>query len=65
MDCDTCNVKLLIILPGKRLSLQSHRFRSEHGFIVSGGGLAVVKMQTGSSFAEGDVERFDDDFGRV
>jgi mannose-6-phosphate isomerase-like protein (cupin superfamily) len=32
-------VKRLLVNPGMRLSLQSHKFRSEHWFIVSGAGL--------------------------
>ena len=29
-------VKLVEVLPGKRLGLQSHRYRSEHWVVVSG-----------------------------
>lgn len=38
-------VKKLIVNPGKRLSLQSHRFRAEHWFIVSGQGIAELQGQ--------------------
>ena len=96
---DTCQVKKLVVHPGKRLSLQSHKFRSEHWFIVSGQGVAqldgveitvapgdsidvpvkskhriscdteaplvVIEVQTGSSFTEEDIVRYEDDFGRV
>jgi mannose-6-phosphate isomerase-like protein (cupin superfamily) len=92
-------VKKLIISPGKRISLQSHEFRAEHWFIVSGQGIAeldgkevevgpgksvevpmgskhriscgmaeplvFIEVQTGSSFAEDDIVRYEDDFGRV
>jgi mannose-6-phosphate isomerase-like protein (cupin superfamily) len=34
-------VKRITVLPGKRLSLQSHRFRSEHWHIVSGRALVT------------------------
>jgi mannose-6-phosphate isomerase-like protein (cupin superfamily) len=95
---ETCQVKKLVVNPGKRISLQSHKFRAEHWFIVSGYGtaelddkkievgpgdsidipigskhriscnsaepLALVEVQTGSSFAEDDIVRFEDDFGR-
>lgn len=91
-------VKKIVIHPGKRISLQSHRFRAEHWFIVSGQGLAeldgetislnpgdsvdisvgakhriasinncelvFIEVQTGESFMEDDIVRFDDDFGR-
>jgi mannose-6-phosphate isomerase-like protein (cupin superfamily) len=84
--------------PGKRISLQSHKFRAEHWFIVSGRGtaevdgkeigveqgdsidvpiglkhrisnyqekpLVFIEVQTGTSFAENDIVRFKDDFGR-
>lgn len=34
---------------------------------LSGGkaGLTIIEVQTGSSFSEDDIERFEDDFGRV
>jgi mannose-6-phosphate isomerase-like protein (cupin superfamily) len=91
-------VKRLVINPGKRISLQSHQFRAEHWFIVSGAGIAEVdgvattvkpgdsvdipvglkhriscsdivpltfiEVQTGTSFSETDITRFEDDFGR-
>ena len=95
----TFQVKKLVVHPGKRLSLQSHKFRAEHWYIVSGQGLAqldgeeivlkagdsidvpieakhriscisemelvFIEVQTGSSFDESDITRFDDDFGRL
>lgn len=96
---ETCQVKKLVVNPGKRISLQSHKFRAEHWFIVSGQGTAeldgkeieigpgdsidmpigskhriscgesgpliFIEVQTGSSFAEDDIVRYEDDFGRV
>jgi mannose-6-phosphate isomerase-like protein (cupin superfamily) len=96
---ETCQVKKLVVNPGKRISLQSHKFRAEHWFIVSGQGTAeldgvkievrpgdsidistgskhrmscgvstsliFIEVQTGSSFAEGDIVRYEDDFGRI
>jgi mannose-6-phosphate isomerase-like protein (cupin superfamily) len=38
----TCQVKKLAVNPGMRLSLQSHQFRAEHWFIVSGQGIALL-----------------------
>ena len=95
---ENCQVKKLVVNPGKRISLQSHKFRAEHWFIVSGQGIAEVdgkevvvgpsdsidvsvgskhriscssaeslvfiEVQTGSSFGEDDIVRFEDDFGR-
>jgi mannose-6-phosphate isomerase len=95
---ENCQVKQLVINPGKRISLQSHNFRAEHWFIVSGEGnahldgkeirvgpgnsldipigalhriscdevtpLVFIEVQTGSSFAEEDILRYEDDFGR-
>ena len=37
-----CKVKKIVVYPGKRLSLQRHRRRSEHWFIVQG--LASVTL---------------------
>ena len=93
-----CQVKRIEVSPGKRLSLQSHMFRAEHWFIVSGNGIAIigdqmkeitsgeaidipigvkhriaadetspvvfVEVQTGYSFEEDDIIRYEDDFGR-
>jgi mannose-6-phosphate isomerase len=94
-----CQVKKLVVYPGKRISLQSHKFRAEHWFIVSGKGtaeldgkeievgpgdsidvpigskhriscyesdpLVFIEVQTGSLFAEDDIVRYEDDFGRL
>ena len=96
---DRCQVKKLTVLKGKRISLQSHKFRAEHWFIVSGKGtaeldnmeisvkpgdsidvptgakhrisctsesdLVFIEVQTGSSFEENDIVRYEDDFGRL
>ena len=35
-------VKKLVVNPGMRLSLQSHKFQSEHWFIVSGSGFVQL-----------------------
>ena len=92
-------VKRIIVYPGKRLSLQSHRRRSEHWHVIKGecivtldynqiplkGGesvdipvgtihriensgnedLAFIEVQRGDYFGEDDIERIEDDFGRV
>lgn len=91
-------VKKLVVEEGKRLSLQSHEFRAEHWFVVSGIGVAeldgveinlspgqsidipigskhritctsgkqlvFIEIQTGFSFEESDIVRYEDDFGR-
>ena len=93
-----CQVKKLVVTPGKRLSLQSHEFRAEHWFVIQGQGIAqldgaeiilnpgdsidipieskhrissisevdlvFIEVQTGSSFDENDIIRYEDDFGR-
>jgi len=46
-------LKRIVVLPGKRLSLQVHRFRSEHWFIVAGVG-AVTVGETIVAVAAGD-----------
>jgi mannose-6-phosphate isomerase len=96
---ETCQVKKLVVNPGKRISLQSHKFRAEHWFVISGQGtaeldgneievgpgctvdvpigskhrischeadlLVFIEVQTGSSFAEEDIVRYEDDYNRM
>ncbi|MBW2146182.1 MAG: glycosyltransferase [Deltaproteobacteria bacterium] len=92
-------VKRIVVYPGQRLSLQRHRHRAEHWYIVQGqavvtrndeeigltSGQAVdlfqgtrhrvmntgdvnlvfIEVQTGDYFGEDDIERLEDDYGRV
>jgi mannose-6-phosphate isomerase len=92
-------VKRIVVYPGKRLSLQRHRLRAEHWYIIRGTGiitlngqeikvkpgqavditpfashriqnpdsqdLVFIEIQTGSYFGEDDIERIEDDFGRI
>jgi len=92
-------IKLISVNPGQRLSLQSHRFRTEHWVVIAGTAevicdgeitmletqgvikiplgskhrvsnpgdkiLQFVEIQLGSSFAEEDIVRYEDDYGRV
>jgi len=92
-------VKRIVVYPGKRLSLQRHRRRSEHWHMVSGEALVtlddkeirlkkgdsidiptnaahriknigtenliLIEIQQGDYFGEDDIERLEDDFGRV
>lgn len=92
-------VKRITVYPGKRLSLQRHRRRAEHWFILCGealitlgenevslkagesmnilqgeahrianagtGLLVFIEVQTGEYFGEDDVERIEDDYGRI
>jgi mannose-6-phosphate isomerase len=92
-------VKRIVVEPKGRLSLQRHKLRNEHWFVVSGQGRAVVEsrefplcagsvidipfqarhrvencstknlviieVQTGDYFGEDDIERFEDDYGRI
>jgi glycosyltransferase involved in cell wall biosynthesis/quercetin dioxygenase-like cupin family protein len=98
-DNDTYKTKEIVVFPHKRLSLQRHRHRSEHWYIIDGraeitlddetivlitgqsvdipkGALhrianpgsenvRFIEVQTGDYFGEDDIERFEDDFGRV
>jgi len=98
-DEKTYKNKEIVVYPGKRLSLQRHRRRSEHWYILSGqavvtldntkttltagqsidiprGSLhrientgtddvSLIEIQTGDYFGEDDIERLEDDFGRV
>ena len=92
-------VKRIVVYPGKRLSLQRHRHRSEHWHMVNGKALVTlndkqiplkkgesvdipvgaahriknigtenlvfIEIQQGDYFGEDDIERLEDDFGRV
>jgi len=47
-------VKRLVVLPGKRMSLQRHRLRTEHWHVISGKGIVTrgtrqVSVKAGSS----------------
>lgn len=95
----THKIKRIVVYPGKRLSLQRHKQRSEHWHIVdgealvtlndkkitlTGGGsvdipkaalhrvenigksdLSFIEVQRGDYFGEDDIERIEDDFGRI
>jgi len=92
-------VKRIVVYPGKRLSLQRHRHRSEHWHMINGKALVTlndkqiplkkgesvdipagaahrikntglenlvfIEIQQGDYFGEDDIERLEDDFGRV
>ena len=96
---DYTRVKTLQVMPGQRLSLQSHKRRSETWVIVRGLAaveidgeiqqkspgetvfipcgakhrlenhcsevLEVIEIQTGESFEESDITRYEDDYQRV
>ena len=92
-------VKLIDVKPGERLSLQKHKYRSEHWVVVSGtakveidgksiflnknqssyiplgskhrlsnpgkNNLKIIEIQSGSYLGEDDIERFEDNYGRI
>jgi mannose-6-phosphate isomerase-like protein (cupin superfamily) len=92
-------VKRIVVYPGQRLSLQRHKKRAEHWFIVEGEAiitregeeiklssgeaidipqgswhriknlgntnLIFIEIQTGEYFGEDDIERKEDDYGRL
>jgi len=92
-------VKRIVVNPGQRLSLQRHRRRSEHWYIVEGTGVirngseeapisaggsadisrlswhrisnpgsvpvVLIEVQTGDYLGEDDIERAEDDYGRL
>ena len=98
-DDEDHKVKRITVEPGKRLSLQRHKQRREHWFIIYGesvvtvgdketkvesgqaidipqgllhriantgrGRLVYIEVQLGSYFGEDDIERVEDDYGRV
>jgi mannose-6-phosphate isomerase-like protein (cupin superfamily) len=98
-EMDDHKVKGITVYPGGRMSLQRHRRRAEHWFIVRGRALVTlngrdqelsvgdsvdiplgaqhriknignedlyyIEVQIGDYFGEDDVERLEDDYGRV
>lgn len=96
---DGHQVKHLMVKPGAKLSLQSHKQRSEHWTVAKGTArvmlddtivelsenqsvdipigcrhrlensgtspLSVIEVQFGAYLGEDDIERFDDDYGRL
>jgi len=98
-DSPHYKVKRIVVWPQGKLSLQSHKRRSEHWYAVSGTGratidgnnypletgcavdipagikhrvynlaaqdLVIIEVQTGDYFGEDDIERFEDDYGRI
>ncbi len=92
-------VKLINVKPGEKLSLQKHKYRTEHWVVVSGTAkveidgiemilnqnqstyiplgckhrlsnpgnddLKIIEVQSGSYLGEDDIERFDDNYGRI
>lgn len=99
LDKPDHKVKQIVVHPGRRLSLQQHKHRSEHWIIVSGSAvvtlnettvhltpgksvdipvgakhrvhnpgaedLVFIEVQSGTYFGESDIERLEDDFGRI
>lgn len=92
-------VKRIVVYPGRRLSMQRHRLRAEHWYVVAGRAvvtrngeemdlaasqavdiprgawhrimnpgrenLVFIEVQTGDYFGEDDIERREDDYGRI
>lgn len=91
--------KEIVVMPGKRLSLQRHQLREEHWYILQGQAevtlgdnilhfeagesldipkntlhrvanrgtteIRFIEIQRGEYFGEDDIERFEDDYGRI
>ena len=53
LDESRYKVKRITVLPGKRLSLQSHKRRSEHWIIVQGN-VVIVNNDDGKPYKSGD-----------
>ena len=49
-------IKRLEVYPGKRLSYQQHELRSEHWYVISGKGLAIINDETISISPSESVE---------
>jgi len=50
MEAPYYTVKMLEVKPGECLSLQLHRRRSEHWFVVAGSGLATIDSEITSLY---------------
>ena len=48
LDSDECKVKKITVNPGGRLSLQSHKQRSEHWIVTEGG----MRITVGGDFGD-------------
>ena len=64
VDAENHKVKRITVYPGKRLSLQSHRQRAEHWYIVQGIAIvtlneSVIELKPGESIdiGKGDIHR--------
>ncbi|HOK06142.1 MAG TPA: phosphomannose isomerase type II C-terminal cupin domain [Syntrophales bacterium] len=98
-DEEDHKVKRIVVRPNRRLSLQRHRRRDEHWFVLAGEGvitlgdreitvgpgdsvdiprgtahriaavgkedLRYIEVQRGDYFGEDDIERLEDDYGRL
>jgi len=98
-DEEDHKVKRIVVRPSRRLSLQRHRRRDEHWFVLAGEGvitlgdreitvgpgdsvdiprgtahriaavgkedLRYIEVQRGDYFGEDDIERLEDDYGRL
>ncbi len=98
-DKEDHKVKRITVYKEKRLSLQRHKKRDEHWYVIKGEGvvtlndqeielntgsavdikrevthrilnngqedLIFIEVQTGEYFGEDDIERLEDDFGRL
>ena len=92
-------VKIILVKPGEKLSLQMHHHRSEHWIVINGTAkveidqkeiilyenqscyipqgskhrlsnegripLRIIEVQSGSYVGEDDIERFEDNYGRI
>ncbi len=92
-------IKNIRVMPGKKLSLQMHKYRSEHWVVVKGNALVqvdgkekhleegestfikakvkhrlsnpgtipleIIEVQLGDYVGEDDIERFEDEYGRI
>ncbi len=53
---EASTVKIIVVAPGKRLSLQTHAHRAEFWHIISGAGIATVDTQEHTAVAGDEFE---------
>jgi len=55
-DLPDCKVKRIVVYPGCRLSLQRHRHRDEHWFVIAGSAIVTVDRKEIPLGSKGSVD---------
>ena len=55
LESDNYKVKRIVVKPNSQLSLQSHKYRSEHWIIVSGNGIVLLNDEKIEVFKDDNI----------